>query len=448
MAGTTHRLERKTRVVLAVSDHNPTMSNWTHSRVATCLAATAMLAVLLLPVATRWAAAQSKTKAAPYDSIAADGENYAGPARESTWDEAGPIIYIGLLAPLHGPEKADGEALVAAAQIALQDSTQRPMPSGRRIKLAIGDESGPAWGHVSDVILHLVLQQDVVALITSTDGTDTHVSEQVGNRIGVPILTLSNDATTTQIDIPWIFRLGPSDTSQAQIIASNVYQERGMKKVLVISEGDHDGRGGVAAMQQAASSMGEPFPGELVLDPLHPDFPSVITRIQTTPPQAIVLWTQADVAERLLPLLLQASRIPIPVYLSQQAAQASSGLSLWSPTDKGESAPNSTAAWTIATRGTVTAARESFARRYLDRTGRPPSAAAAEAYDAVCLTVRALRTAGLNRARVRDQLAKVQDFPGVSGTVTFDRQGNNPSPVHLVALRQPKPSTGTGDRAE
>jgi len=66
----------------------------------------------------------------------------------------------------------------------------------------------------------------------------------------------------------------------------------------------------------------------------------------------------------------------------------------------------------------------------------------------VCLTVRALRAAGPNRARVRYQLAKVQDFPGVSGTITFDRQGNNPSPVHLVALRQPKPSTGTGDRAE
>jgi branched-chain amino acid transport system substrate-binding protein len=406
-----------------------------------------LAAFLLRPVATRWASAQSKTHAVvPYDSIAIDGENYAGPARESRWDEAGPIIYIGLLAPLHGPEKADGEALVAAAQMALQDSTQRPTHSGRRIKLAIGDESGPAWGHVSDAILHLVLQQDVVALITSTDGADTHVSEQVCNRIGVPILTLSNDATTTQIDIPWIFRLGPSDTSQAQIIASNVYRERGMKKLLVISEGDHDGRGGIAAMQQAASSMGEPFPEELVLDPLHPDFPSVITRIQTTPPQAIVLWTQADVAQRLLPLL-QASGIPIPVYLSQQAAQSASGLSS-SPTYKVENAANSTAARTIATRGTVTAARESFARRYLDRTGRPPSAAAAEAYDAVCLTVRALRAAGPNRARVRYQLAKVQDFPGVSGTITFDRQGNNPSPVHLVALRQPKPSTGTGDRAE
>ena len=448
MAGTTHRLERKTPVVLAVNDHDPTMLNRTHSRVATFLAVTVVLAGLLLqPATTQWALAQSKTNATPYDSVAADGENYAGPARESTWDETGPILYIGLLAPLHGPEKADGEALVAAAQMALQDSTQSPMPSGRRIKLAIGDESGPSWGHVSDVILHLILQQDVVALITSANGTDTHVSEQVGNRIGVPILTLSNDATTTQIDIPWIFRLGPSDTSQAQIIASNIYQERGMKKALVISEGDHDGRGGVAALQQAASSMGAPVPEELVLDPLHPDFPSVITRIQTTPPQAIVLWTQADVAQRLLPLL-QASGIPIPVYLSQQAAQASSGLSLWSPTDKGKSAPNSTAAWTIATRGTVTAARESFARRYLDRTGRPPSAAAAEAYDAVCLTVRALRTAGPNRARVRDQLAKVQDFPGVSGTITFDRQGNNPSPVHLVALRQPMPSTGTGGSAE
>ena len=145
----------------------------------------------------RQAAAQSKTTAAPYDSIAVDGENYAGPARGAAWDETGSTVYIGLLAPMHGPEAAEGEALVAAANMALKDSTQRPLPGGRHVELAIGDESGPAWGHVSDVILQLVLQKNVVALITSADGTDTHVSEQVGNRIGVPVLTLSSDATTT-----------------------------------------------------------------------------------------------------------------------------------------------------------------------------------------------------------------------------------------------------------
>lgn len=405
------------------------------------LIATVALAVLTVPAATRTAAAQTKTKTTPYDSIATDGENYAGPARGAAWDETSSTVYIGLLAPMHGPETADGEALVAAANMALKDSTQRPLPGGRKVELAIGDESGPAWGHVSDVILQLVLQKNVVALITSTDGTDTHVSEQVGNRIGVPILTLSNDATTTQIDIPWIFRLGPSDTAQAQTIATNIYRERGLKKMMVISEGDHDGRDGIAAMRQAAMSTGAPMPESLVLDPQKPDFSSVVTRIRSDSPQAIVFWTRAYVAQSLLPMLHNKG-ISIPVYFSQQAAQAGSGLTLTSTMAKGQSLVNSMSGWSIAAQAEDTEARKSFARRYLQQIGSPPSAATAEAYDAVCLTVRALRQAGPNRARVRDHLARTRGYSGASGTISFDREGNNTTGIHLIAVRQQERGVG------
>ncbi len=423
------------------------MGKQSQGRLAISLTATAMIAVLMTLVATRQALAQSKTSGAAYDSIATDGENYAGPARGSTWDETSKTVTIGLLAPMHGAEMAEGEALVAAANMALKDSTQRPLPGGRHVELAIGDESGPAWGHVSDVILHLVLQQHVVALITSSDGTDTHVSEQVGNRIGVPILTLSNDATTTQIDIPWIFRLGPSDMVQAQSIAQNIYRKRGLKQVMVIFAGDHDGRDGVAAMRQAARSLNAAVPEELALDPLRADFSSVVRLIQAGSPQAIVLWTRADVAQRLLPML-RAAGISIPVYFSQQAAQAGSPLTLTSTGAKRESAADSLSTWTLAARTEDTATRESFATRYLQQTGRPPSAAAAEAYDAVCLTVRALRAAGPNRARMRDQLARTRDYSGASGIIRFDREGNNTTQVHLVALRAQPPTTERGGSAE
>jgi branched-chain amino acid transport system substrate-binding protein len=423
------------------------MGKRNHARITRWVTTLWMLAVLAMTAAARQYAAQSATKAAPYDSIATDGEGYAGPARGPAWDEAGSTVTIGLLAPMNGPEKAEGEALVAAANMALKDSTQRPLRGGRHVALAIGDESGPAWGHISDVILQLVLEKNVVALITSADGMDTHVSEQVGNRIGVPILTLSNDATTTQIDIPWIFRLGPSDAVQAQTIAANIYQTRGLKKVMVIAAEDHDGRGGVAAMRLAAIAMGAATPEEVVLDPQKPDFRSVETRIQADSPQAIVLWTQPDVAQSLLPML-GAAGVSAAIYLSQQAAQAGSGLTLMSIGDKRDSAANSPTAWTLAAGGEDSATRKSFVSRYRRQTGRPPSAAATEAYDAVCLTVRALRAAGPNRARVRDQLARVRGYSGASGTVSFDHQGNNTTQVHVVALWQEPPSTATGGGAE
>ena len=413
----------------------------------TLLTATAMLVILMAPAATRQATAQSKTNSTPYDSIAADGENYAGPARGTGWDETASTVYIGLLAPMHGPAMAEGAAIVAAATMALKDSMQRPLPGGRHVELAIGDESGPAWGHVSDVILQLVLQKNVVVLITSTDGADTHVSEQVGNRLGVPILTLSSEATTTEIDIPWIFRIGPSDAVQAQTIAANIYGERGLKKVLVISDGNHDGRGDAAAMRREAISIGAAVPEELVLDPQKPDFSSVMTRVRADSPQGIVLWTSAETAQTLL-TMLRAAEVSAEVYLPQQATKAESGLTLTSSNVKGERAASSLFAWTIGGLGEDSAGRKSFAMRYIQQTGKPPSAAAAEAYDAICLTVRALREAGPNRARVRDRLAKTSDYSGASGTISFDHEGNNTTQVHLIALRPEKAFTAAGGSAE
>jgi branched-chain amino acid transport system substrate-binding protein len=81
-----------------------------------------------------------------------------------------------------------------------------------------------------------------------------------------------------------------------------------------------------------------------------------------------------------------------------------------------------------------TPSRENFARRYQAATGIFPSPVATEAYDAVRLIARAVREAGPNRARVRDHISNTEDFAGVSGTISFDSQGNNHTDVCLVRL--------------
>jgi len=64
-----------------------------------------------------------------------------------------------------------------------------------------------------------------------------------------------------------------------------------------------------------------------------------------------------------------------------------------------------------------------------------PSLAAAEVYDAVRLLAAGLREAGPNRARLRDRLAKVSNFAGASGIISFDGAGNNQAEVALTPLK-------------
>ena len=72
-------------------------------------------------------AQQDPSDARPYAAINRAAINYSGPDRETSRDLAGPEIKIGLLAPLQGARKLEGDALVAAAQMAIEDESAAPL---------------------------------------------------------------------------------------------------------------------------------------------------------------------------------------------------------------------------------------------------------------------------------------------------------------------------------
>jgi branched-chain amino acid transport system substrate-binding protein len=85
-----------------------------------------------------------------------------------------------------------------------------------------------------------------------------------------------------------------------------------------------------------------------------------------------------------------------------------------------------------------------FVREYRTRYGRAPDAFAAQAYDAVQLVALVVKQLGagvyrgpgqVDRTRLRDALAPVRDYPGVTGTITFDRLGNPARDVQLLRLQ-------------
>ncbi len=124
--------------------------------------------------------------------------------------------------------------------------------------------------------------------------------------------------------------------------------------------------------------------------------------------------------------------IRIPVYLTQEAAQEVSGPSNEGAEAKGEL--GQAAIWSIASESLPSRTRKEFARRFREARGVAPSSVAAEAYDAVLLIAQALRETGPNRARVRDRIAAVRNWPGMSGEISFDKAGNNQSRVRLARL--------------
>ncbi len=380
----------------------------------------------------------------PYAAINRDAVSYNGPGRDGGHDLAGPEIRLGLLAPLAGPRQAEGEALRRAAQMAIEEENATSLPGRRRLTLVTRDESGP-WGQASAQIVQMVFDDQAVALITSSEGGSAHLAEQVGNKIGVPILTLSSDPTTTEINLPWIFRLGPTDAMQVQAFARDIYQDKKLQRVVLLTQDDHDSRVGGEEFEKAARAMNAPAPTRMMIEPearsidlLYRSAEREEPRTSQTGPryvlqgaQAVVIWTNATTAN----LLVESLRDVLPsapLYLCRKAAQGDwSGLSqphCQSCSHQGAEI------WTTQAPDAQSASQEAFAQRYRQRFGAEPGIGAAEAYDAVRVLAASLRQSGPNRARLRDALGQVTAFAGASGVISFDHAGNDLTRTTLVRL--------------
>ena len=230
--------------------------------------------------------------------------------------------------------------------------------------------------------------------------------------------------------MPWIFRLGPTDAMQAQAFARDIYQDKKLQRVVLLTQNDHDGRAGGEEFEKAAREMNAPAPVRIMVEPgkLTAD---AAARATCEAQQAVVIWTDAATANLLVARLRDV--LPsAPLYLCRKAAQGE-----WSAvsqphcrTCSGEDA----GIWTTQAPNAPSVPHEAFAQRYRQRFGAEPGIGAAEAYDAVRVLAASLRQSGPNRARLRDALAGVSAFAGASGVISFDHAGNDLTQTTLVRL--------------
>jgi branched-chain amino acid transport system substrate-binding protein len=389
------------------------------------------LAAPLLAAISFSSAVWGQTAAKPYAEIDPSSVSYRGPGRAAADDLAGTEVRVGLLVPLSGPQRPQGEALVQAAQMAIDDEAAHPLPDGRQLALVTRDEGG-LWGRASSEIVSMLFDDQVVALVTSADGAAAHLAEQVGNKIGVPILTLSADSTTTEINLPWIFRLGPSDAAEARAFARDIYSRRRLARVALVTANDHDGRVGGDEFMRAAARLRASTP-PLRISISSPDVTNVVNAIAAAHPQALVLWTGPEAADALLSAL-RDSLPSAPVYLCTKAAQTSVPTTSRERCRTCSGDSDSGGVWTVSHAPSPKPQRTAFEQKYQKRTGVLPTATAAEAYDAIRVLAAALRESGANRARLRDALVTLGDFSGVAGPISFDGAGNNRAKATVVPV--------------
>ena len=79
-----------------------------------------------------------------------------------------------------------------------------------------------------------------------------------------------------------------------------------------------------------------------------------------------------------------------------------------------------------------------FLKDFKERFGENAETYAAHAFDGLNMVISAIEKAGLNRALIRDELAAMKDYDGITGKKEFDAIYSNRTPAMLAILKNGK----------
>jgi branched-chain amino acid transport system substrate-binding protein len=227
----------------------------------------------------------------------------------------------------------------------------------------------------------------------------------------------------------YVFRTHFNDKIGAYVFVNYLVKELKLKKIAIVSEDRDYGIGGAAGVNEALSKFGIKPAGEEKFSPGMVDFMPIVTRLKRVDPEAIALWGFPNETSILTKQLREAGvRVPMggcnaleSDKFKDLAGQASNNVFYISPyfPDPKD------------------AKIQAFIKRFEQKFKTAPDAYAVNSYDTIQIIAEGLRKAGRNKEALRDAIRAAQ-WKGLNGDLTFDANGDNARPLHIIGWQDGK----------
>jgi ABC-type branched-subunit amino acid transport system substrate-binding protein len=360
----------------------------------------------------------------PHQRFFTERQAYRGPRERKPGDEGGPVR-VGLLLPGGDVPDARRAAMIRRG-VEMAFAEAAAAPEARHCELVV-TEDAPLWGSSANGMVDLCAREGVVAVIGSVDGAASHIALRVALKAGVFMVnTATCDPTLTETAIPWLLRCYPDGRQHAYRLALLIAKERRCQRVAVLRVNDRYGRMGIMEVVHGLRRLGSPVRIEMRFQPGARDFTAQVARIRSMEPDAVVLWGDApDLAHAAR--ALRAGGVEAPFFGNDRlvdpafveiAGSAAEGTTATYPFDPGRKDPS----W-IA-----------FRERFREVWGCEPDLFAAYAYDGARILLEAVECVGPDRVALRDALAALETWEGVTGPMEFDTTHNNVAPLRTARI--------------
>ncbi len=346
-------------------------------------------------------------------------------------------IKIGLIAELTGDIPAVGASCKNAAEMAVAEvNAAGGIQLGDKkfkIKLIIEDNAGKADQSAS-AAQKLITQNKVVAIVGPNASRYALPAAEIAESGKVALITPWSTAPKATLDSrtnaskKYVFRACFIDPFQGGVVAKFTLDNLKFKKAAVLYDVASEYNKGIA---EIFTTVSEQNGGKIVAFETYTtndkDFSSQLTKIRQAAPEIIFLPNYY-------------SEVPLQIQQAKRLGIAAPfiGADAWGSEELLKLCGSDCEGYYFSTHYAADAAGEAtrkFIADYRSRYSATPDDVAALTYDSFGLLKQALATAGKNdRQAVRDALARIPRYDGVTGTMQF-REGSGDPVKSAVILK-------------
>lgn len=348
----------------------------------------------------------------------------------------GDTVKIGVVCAISGLYAMEGQMVSEAIQLLEEDIAEtgglvRDDGSVLKVQFIIEDNEGDAETSVN--CFNKLIDNDGVSAIVGPPMSGCLLAAgEISQAKGIPTIgTMTTNVACTQIG-DYIFRACFIDAYQAKIAAKYMW-ESGYTEVGVLTNNADDYSNGLSNnFIEAFTGLG----GKIVAQETFSDaaggdvkdFSVQLTKLKMANPQAIFSPTYyMNVPD----ILKQANQLGLDVpFVGTDSWDTPEVLGMIDP-----SAKTNACYISAFTTENPDERCQNFIKRFNENFGGNPNSNAAYAYDAALAMCEAIRTAKtLAPSDIRDALAGLSDFSGVTGQLVFDADRNPVKDAYILAF--------------
>ena len=339
------------------------------------------------------------------------------------------VIKIGNVAPLTGDIPKVGEGAKYSLEMWLEDieAAGGLDVGGTKYKVEVIHEDNESKGEsAAAAATKLIVEDEVLVIIGAYASKQAIPTGEVADAHETPTISPWSTNPRTTKDRPWVFRACFLDPFQGPVVAKFVTDEFGFTKAAVLYDVASDYPKGLAEFFKSAWEEIHGAGSVVAFETFTTkdrDFSAQLTKIKDS--DAEFLFTPQYYDE--VPLIAKQAHelgLTIPIV----------GSDSWGSAELMPLCGDDCVGYFFSTHYAAAGAKgatKEFIDRYTEKYGYVPDDVAALTWDTALIVQKAIQDCGnltgdlaTDRRCIRDALAKIKDFEGITGKMTFTEEGD------------------------